>query len=179
MTNLQKFCTLLAVLTLISCDDQGTKPQTELQQSFNPTSTPADSRAAQLQSVLALNPKDFAALAELGDVYFEAGQYFDAIITYDKAIAVNPQCADCFNDKGLASFYLGDVNTALQSFDKAVEIRPDFTHAWLSKGFVLTSEGRYQEAIEPLNKVKELDTTGGLAAEADKFLALGAQTGVQ
>ena len=179
MTNLQKFCTLLAVLTLISCDDQGTKPQTELQQSFNANNTQTDTRAVQLTSKLALNPNDFATLSELGDVYFESGQYFDAIITYDKAIAVNPQCADCFNDKGLASFYLGDVNTALQSFDKAVAIKPDFTHAWLSKGFVLVSSGRYQEAIAPLNKVKELDAGGGLAAEADKFLAMAAQNGAQ
>ena len=103
-------------------------------------------------------------------MYFEAGQYFEAIQTYDQAISVNPMCADCFNDKGLAFYYLGDTNTALVSFDKATEIDPLLVRAWLSKGFVLVSEGRYQEAVDPLNKVKELDTTGIMALEADKFL---------
>jgi hypothetical protein len=56
-----------------------------------------------------------------------------------------------------------------------VAIDPGFTHAWLSKGFVLTSEGRYQEAIAPLNKVKEIDTSGVLALQADKFLAMGVE----
>ena len=41
------------------------------------------------------------------------------------------------------------------------------------------SEGRYEEAIPALNKVKELDTTGGLAVEADKFLAMAAEKGFQ
>jgi lipoprotein NlpI len=59
----------------------------------------------------------------------------------------------------------------LASFDKAIAIRPEFPHAWLSKGFVLVSEGRFEEAVAPLNKVKELDTTGKLSAAADNFLA--------
>ena len=178
MTNLQKFCTLLAVLTLIACEDKGTKPATELQQSFN-ANTPALSDTELVKSQLALNPNDFGLLSQLGDMYFESGQYIDAIVTYDKALAVNPTCADCYNDRGLSSYYLGDVNSALDSFDKAVALKPDFTHAWLSKGFVLVSTGRYQEAIAPLNMVKELDAGGGLAAEADKFLAMAAQNGAQ
>ena len=75
------------------------------------------------------------------------------------------------NDKGLALYYLGEPQSAIASFDRAVAADPKFTRAWLSKGFVLFAQGRYQEAIEPLNKVKELDTTGTLSWEADKFLA--------
>jgi tetratricopeptide (TPR) repeat protein len=178
MTNLQKFCILLALVCLISCDDQGSNPKTELQQSIN-TNTQANSGIEQLKAKLAMNPNDFSLLSELGDMYFETGQYFDAILIYDKALVVNPMCADCYNDKGLASHYMGDTETAIESFDKAVAINPESTHAWLSKGFVLISAGRYQEAIAPLNKVKELDTTGVQAAEADKFLAIAAQNGAQ
>ena len=174
MLNLRNFCALLLLLTLISCDDQETKPATDLQQSFNPN-TQAITGMEQLKAQLAMNPNDFNLLSQLGDMYFESGQYFDATLIYDRAIIVNPMCADCYNDKGLASHYMGDTETAIESFDKAVEINPEYTNAWLSKGFVLVSVGRYQEAIEPLNKVKELDTTGGLAAEADKFLAMVAE----
>ena len=119
--------------------------------------------------------KRFDALAALGDMYFEASRYLQAINTYDKAISVNPMCADCFNDKGLALHYLGDSDSAIAAFDRAVTIDPTYVHAWLSKGFVLVVSGRYDEAIEPLNKVKELDTTGALALEADKCLNMASE----
>ena len=54
-------------------------------------------------------------------------------------------------------------------------INPEYPNTWLSKGFILVSEGRYEEAIAPLNKVKELDAVGNLAMEADKFLAMAAE----
>ena len=83
------------------------------------------------------------------------------------------------NDRGLAQYYSGDPKSAIESFDKAIAIDPEYVYAWLSKGYVLFSVGRYEEAIPVLNKVKELDTTGGLAAEADKFLAMVAERTAQ
>jgi len=179
MTNLQKLLTLLLFLGLIGCEDKAPKPASELQQSFESQKVQQFKGIEQLKSTLAMNPNDFGTLAELGDMYFESGQYFEAIQTYDKAVAINPMCADCYNDRGLSLHYLGDSVSAVASFDKAVEIDPGYVHAWLSKGYVLVSTGRYQEAIVPLNKVKELDTSGTLAAEADKFLALAAQKGIK
>jgi len=88
-------------------------------------------------------------------------------------------CAECLNDKGLALYYTGDPESALESFDMAIAIEPRFAHAWLSKGFVLVAEGRNQEAITPLNKVKELDTTGRLAEAADEFLVKARQGNFQ
>ena len=174
MIKLRNLCLLLILLSLASCDDKSTSQTTQRQQ------VPANSNTLALQGIeqtearLAMNPNDFATLSTLGDMYFESGRYIDAFNTYDKAIAVNPNCADCFNDRGLCLFYLGDATSALESFDKAVAIDPNYIHAWLSKGFVLTSEGRFQEAVVPLNKVKELDLTGPLGQQADKFLAMGA-----
>jgi len=179
MIKLQKLFALLIVLSLIGCDDNAPKPASELQQSFESQKVQQFQGIEQLKSRLAMNPNDFATLAELGDMYFESGQYFEAIQTYDQAVAINPVCADCYNDRGLALHYLGDSDSAIASFDKAVEIDPGYVRAWRSKGFVLVSTGKYQEAIVPLNKVKELDTTGGLTPEADKFLALVAERTAQ
>ena len=172
MINLQRLCTALMVLCLVSCDDKTAPTTTQVQQvpSFDSFQTSPD--IEQLKARLFDNPNDFATLSTLGDLYFESAQYFEAIQTYDKALTVNPMSADCLNDKGLALYYTGDPDSALASFDKAIEADPAYTHAWLSKGFVLVSEGRYREAIPPLNKVKELDTTGRLTADVDNFLAI-------
>jgi len=179
MIKLRHLFIILALLSLAACDDQAAKPATQLQQEFAANNAQPHQGIEQLKARLVTNPNDFETLSALADMYFESGQYVDAILTYDKALIANPMCADCYNDKGLASHYLGNTEAAIESFDKAVAIDPVFVHAWLSKGFVLISAGRYQEAIEPLNKVKELDTTGGLTVEADKFLAIAAQNGAQ
>jgi tetratricopeptide (TPR) repeat protein len=174
MMSLRFICTTIIIFGLAACDDKAAQPVARSQQDFEVNNVQTFQGIEQLKSKLAMNPNDFETLSALADMYFEAAQYVDAFQTYDKAIAINPQCADCYNDRGLSLFYLGDSTSALESFDKAVSIDPGFTHAWLSKGFVLTSEGRYQEAIAPLNKVKETDTSGVLALQADKFLAMGA-----
>ena len=157
---------LLALTGLVACEDKANQ-----QQVFDFSNQQPSAEIKQLEAIIAKNPGDLNSLSYLADLYFEAGQYNEALQVYDKAIAVDPACADCFNDRGLALFYLGDATAALESFDTAVALKPGFTQAWLSKGFVLTSEGRYQEAIAPLNRVKELDSTGVLAQQADKYLA--------
>lgn len=167
-------CTALMILILSACDDKAAKPAARAQQDFEVNDVQIFQGIEQLKARLSMNPTDFETLSALADLYFESSRFVDAFQTYDKAIAVNPQCADCYNDRGLSLYYLGDPTSALESFDKATSIDPGFTHAWLSKGFVLVSEGRHKEAVIPLNKVKELDTTGVLALQADKFLAMGA-----
>lgn len=174
MMSLRFFCTTLIIFALTACDDKAARPAAQTQQDFEVNNVQTFQGIEQLKAKLAMNPTDFETLSALADMYFESSRYVDAFQTYDRAIAVNPQCADCYNDRGLSLYYLGDPVSALESFDKATSIDPGLTHAWLSKGFVLVSEGRYQEAVAPLNKVKELDSSGVLALQADKFLAMGA-----
>ena len=183
MMKLRILCITLIYMGLTACDDKAAKstaqPTSGAQQDFAVNNVQSFQGIEQLKSKLLVNPSDFATLSLLADSYFEAGEYVEAFQIYDKAIAVNPNCADCYNDRGLSLFYIGDPTSALESIDKAIAIDPGFVHAWLSKGFILTAEGRYQEAVAPLNKVKEIDTSGALALQADKFLATGAEKGVQ
>jgi len=172
MTKLKFFCILLILLSLISCDDKAAKATTAAQNFPQFDSFQAPSEVDQLKARLVDNPRDFETLSALGDKYFESNRYLEAIQTYDKALVINPKCADCLNDRGLAMFYMGNAKSALESFDKAIAIEPGYAHVWLSKGFVLVSESRYQEAIPVLHKVNEVDATGNLVAEADRFIAM-------
>ena len=179
MIKLRILCITFVFLGLAACDDKASKPAARAQQDFAVNQVQTFQGIEQLKSKLLMNPSDFATLSALADMYFESSQFVEAFQTYDKALAVNPNCADCYNDRGLSLFYIGDPTSALESFDKAIALDPDFTHAWLSKGFVLISTGRYQEAVAPLNKVKEIDTSGVLALQADKFLAMAAENSPQ
>ncbi len=176
MMTLQRFCILLMLLGLTACDDKPVaRPAATSQPDFAVNDVQLSQGIEQMKAKLLMKPNDFETLSILADMYFEAGRYVDAFQTYDKALAVNPDCADCYNDRGLSLFYIGDPTSALESFDKAIAIDPGFVHAWLSKGYVLISEGRYEEAVAPLNKVKELDVSGELSQQADKFLAMVAE----
>ena len=173
---LRTLCIALLLLSLSACDDQASRPAAKPQQSVAVNDVQALQGIEQMEARLLMNPNDFETLAILADMYFEASRFVEAFQTYDKALAVNPDCADCYNDRGLCLFYIGDPVSALESFDKAIAIDPEFIHAWLSKGYVLTSQGRFEEAVAPLTRVKQLDTTGALAAQADEFLALAAKS---
>lgn len=164
----------VSLLFLASCEgDRSTQASSPQASDFARMNTSLG--IEQLQMQLRQNPDDFAALSRLGDLYFESGQYFAAIQTYDRAVAVNPACADCLNDKGLAQYYSGDTQGALVSLDQATLADPAYPNAWLSMGYVLMSASRYEDAVAPLNQAKRLDTSGVLAAEADKFLAMIAE----
>jgi len=171
MKKLRQICILLMLAGLVACDDTATKSVTQQEQGVDFEKLQSSDGIEQLESVTASNPDDFDSLSYLADMYFESGQYNEALRANDKAIVIKPDCADCYNHRGLALYYLGDVPSALESIDKAVTLNPGLTEAWLAKGFVLVSEGRYQEAVAPLNKVKELDSTGVLTLQADKYLA--------
>ncbi|MGD8385226.1 MAG: tetratricopeptide repeat protein [Lysobacterales bacterium] len=169
---------LLAALSLAACTDKGPGGST----APAPKNSGADTLQAtpdieQMKNKLLASQNDFSSLSRLADRYFEAGQYLKAIQAYNKALAIDPSSADCLNDRGLAQYYTGDPDAALKSIDQAIASDPGYVHAWLSKGYVLVSEGRYDEAKVALNKVKELDQSGTLAAEADKFLARIAAAG--
>ena len=172
-------CVILILAFIAACDSKPAGTAAVRQQGMATGNPQSLQGIEQMKAKLLMNPNDFGTLSVLADMYFESARYVEAFETYDKAIAVNPRCADCYNDRGLSLFYIGDPASALESFDKAIAIDPNYVHAWLSKGYVLTSEGRYQEAVAPLNKVKELDATGVLARQADEFLAIGAQSGSQ
>jgi len=162
---------LLALALMMPACDKGKNevPQGEYKE-FEGLDSQNDQRIETLKSRLFDEPQNFQLIAALGDAYFEAGRYVQAIDIYNKALAVNSSDPDCLNDLALSYFYTGNTDKAIESVNKATTADPAYTHAWLTKGFILLSVGRQEEAVAPLMKVKELDMGGGLSMEADSFL---------
>jgi tetratricopeptide (TPR) repeat protein len=130
-------------------------------------------KSAQIEAVKAAlfdDPENPQLLAALGDSYFEAQRFQEAIPVYEKAIKANANDVDTLNDLALAYFYTGNPDSALTKLTKATSSAPDYKFAWLSTGYILISIGRYDEAVAPLKKAKELDPTGTVGMEADNFL---------
>ncbi|TNG01857.1 MAG: tetratricopeptide repeat protein [Gammaproteobacteria bacterium] len=147
--------------------------QAPMQQSVpspHPEIMSGSSQIEMLKAALFDDPENHQLLAALGDAYFEAQRYQEAISVYEKAIKIDSNDADTLNDLGLAYYYTGNSDTALTTLAKATSGVPDYKNAWLSTGFILTSLGRYDEAVTPLKKARELDPNGTIGMEADNFL---------
>ena len=170
-------CLLLVLLLMPGCKGEAPPPSAPqgapkgLAPLGAPGATdPGTDRIRTLKGRLNGDPRNVELLGALADAYFEARRYPEAIPLYERALAIAPGDADLLNDLGLSRFYLGKGADALAAVTAATEADPAFKHAWLSKGFILLSMGRLDEAVAPLNKVKELDPAGPLAETADDFL---------
>ncbi len=124
-----------------------------------------------VQGLLAQNPEDPTLLAELGDIYFERGEFFQAVQEYEKVIKQLPGDTDTYNDLGLAYFYTGRPEDAVSSFKTGIEKDPSFQRIWLSLGFVQASNKNMEEARKALKKAIEINPATGVGMEAQRILA--------
>ncbi|MEW6202798.1 MAG: tetratricopeptide repeat protein [bacterium] len=117
-----------------------------------------------------VNPEDVEALALLGDFYFDARQYKEAVEYYKKTLQLNPTDGDTYNDLGLAQFYLGKNDEALETLEDGVSATPDYQRIYLTYGFVLSSLKKNEEAKKVWEKAVEIDPDSTVGKEAKKFL---------
>ncbi|GAC1536792.1 MAG: hypothetical protein NVS2B17_08700 [Candidatus Velthaea sp.] len=100
-----------------------------------------------LKGRVAKNPRDIAALVELGNLYFDAAKYDKAIPYYQRALALDPTNPDVRNDEAAALHSSGHDLEALREIDKVLGERPNFPQALFNKAIVLRSMGRRSDAV--------------------------------
>jgi tetratricopeptide (TPR) repeat protein len=83
------------------------------------------------------DPKNAGAAVQLGNLYFDAERWDDAITWYRKAIALNPKDPDASTDLGVSLYYTNKTDEALAQFETSLKIDPKHTKTLLNKGIVL------------------------------------------
>lgn len=83
----------------------------------------ADIRA--LEDRLVKNPKDYDALVQMGNNYFELGTYAKALTYYESARVIRDDSPDVITDQGVCFRETGQPKKALEFFEKAAKFRPD------------------------------------------------------
>jgi cytochrome c-type biogenesis protein CcmH/NrfG len=83
------------------------------------------------------NPSDVAAWTNLGNLYFDTGNYKEAISAYTQSVALDPNNADVITDLGIMYRRTGQPQKAIEAFDKAAKIDPRHETALYNKGIVL------------------------------------------
>jgi tetratricopeptide (TPR) repeat protein len=102
---------------------------------------------SQLKARVARNPRDIGALVELGNLYFDASKFDQAVGYYKSALALDPTNPEVRNDEAAALHASGHDLDALREVDRVLAERPNFPQALFNRGIVLGSMGRRSDAV--------------------------------
>jgi cytochrome c-type biogenesis protein CcmH/NrfG len=117
------------------------QPQAQMPPAQSPQPQAVDpgnlSMIAALEKETQANPANEKAWIELGNSYFDTGQFEKSIQAYRKALEINPNNANVWTDMGVMYRRSGSPQEAVNSFDKAIEVDPKHEISRMNKGIVL------------------------------------------
>ncbi len=107
---------------------------------------PAEGRApappldeARLKTLIASagsEPTNPAPRVQLGNLYFDAERYTDAVQWYEDALRLQPKDANVSTDLGVAYYYTNEPDKAIAQFEQSLAIDPAHTKTMLNMGIV-------------------------------------------
>lgn len=124
-----------------------------------------------LKARIEKNPRDIAALVELGNLYFDAAKYDQAVSYYRRALALDPTNPDVRNDEGAALHASGHDIDALKEIDRVLEERPAFPQALFNRAIVLRAMGRRSDAVSAYRTYLKADPHDPHVADAKAAIA--------
>lgn len=95
-----------------------------------------ESRVQVLRAAAEKNPSDVQSRVQLGNAYFDAERYTEAVTWYEAALGIDPKDPNVSTDLGVAYYYLNQPDRALAQFDRSLAIDPAHTKTLLNQGIV-------------------------------------------
>lgn len=95
-----------------------------------------DTQVQALRNVVDRDPKNAVARAQLGNLYYDAGRYTDAIKWYAESLALNPKDVSVSTDLGVSYYYNNQPDLAIKQLEHSLRVDPKHTKALLNMGVV-------------------------------------------
>lgn len=95
-----------------------------------------EARVASLRAQAEQRPRDPQPRIELGNLYFDAERYQDAITWYEEALKLDPENVSVSTDLGISYYYTDQPDRALAQFEQSLKIDPAHTKTILNVGIV-------------------------------------------
>jgi len=108
-----------------------------------------DQNVAPLLDAVNKNSSDYDSLVKLGNLYYDAQQFANAIQYYERALAIHPENPDVRTDMGTAYWYAGNADKALAEMETALKYRPDHPATLFNLGWV-----KWQGKADPKGAVE-------------------------
>jgi tetratricopeptide (TPR) repeat protein len=136
------------------------------------TAAPFDqSRASALKAAIEKDRNNVEARVDLGNLYFDAERFPEAIAEYEAALTVDPKHVNASTDLGIAYYYLNQPDRALAQFDRSLAIDARHTKTLLNIGIVRAfGKQDLQGAAAAWQKVIEIAPSSQEAAMARQAL---------
>jgi tetratricopeptide (TPR) repeat protein len=93
-------------------------------------------RVKALESVAQQNPRDAQPRIQLGNMYFDAEQYPQAITWYEQAVALDNRDPNVSTDLGVAYYYTNQPDRAIEQFTHSLSLDARHTKTLLNLGIV-------------------------------------------
>jgi tetratricopeptide (TPR) repeat protein len=95
-----------------------------------------EARVNAFKSVADREPQNAEARVQLGNLYYDAERYDEAIVWYEAAQKLSPKNPDLSTDLGVSYYYTNQPDRALQQFERSLDIDPRHVKTWLNLGIV-------------------------------------------
>jgi cytochrome c-type biogenesis protein CcmF len=129
-------------------------------------------QVAALMKKIASDPRDAKSLRELGNLYYTASDFPNALKFYSKVVEVNPKDDDAWVAVGAAAFNNGDVEAAKSAWEQAVKVNPKNQEAHYDLGFAYLAQKvpDNDKAKAQWQTVVDLDPNSDWAKDAKSML---------
>lgn len=125
----------------------------------------------QVRTALKRDPNNSKLWVELGLVFWDHGDYPNALQSFQQAVKVGPNTAEAHNWLGAALMQRGDFPSAIAEFRKATSLDPKYGRAYTNLGSALSKSGNLAEGIKVFQKALALEPDS-LAAHLNLGIAL-------
>jgi tetratricopeptide (TPR) repeat protein len=127
---------------------------------------------------VAMDTKNAHVWNELGNVYFNAGSFDDAIAAYSKAIELDKQFAWPYTNLALSYVQKGRLGEAIVLYQRSIELfssEKDKAVTWNRLGNVYRRLNDYENAIAAYQRADELDPGNIAITHQSRFSLLGSE----
>jgi len=108
------------------------------------------------EKAIEIYPKYDLAYSALADVYFQLGEFDDALNSYKKAISLKED-PEYYFDMGNVYYKMGKLEEALNQYKKVIELSPNATNTYLVIANTLLDLKKFTESKTYYDKVLEMD----------------------
>ncbi len=120
---------------------------------------------------LRIDPQYAKAWYNKGVALDNLGKYEEEITCYDEALRIDPQSAEAWYNKGVALGNLGKHEEAITCYDEALRIDPQSAEAYGNLGIAFLDSYQYKNAIDNLQKARDLLLERKSKNDADRVTA--------
>ena len=130
-------------------------------------------RLADLQSCVAANPDDLQCNLDLADLYYQARQWPQAQVNYERVVRLDPGNASVLLKLAATYIYQSKFEQAIPALQEAAAVQPDAPEIHLLLGLSLSKldPPRTDEAVAAWRKVIELDPKSAWATQASQYIS--------